>query len=73
MINSWLLQYRIPLQADDAMDSLDDHLKIEGESCLYEVSIYLKAYLSIIHLSIYLFFQAEDSSQLYLSWYVHFS
>ena len=26
-----MLEYRIPLQEDDALDSLDDHLKIEGE------------------------------------------
>ena len=30
-------EYRIPLQADDALDSLYDHLKIEGESHPYEV------------------------------------
>ena len=30
----WLLEYRIPLQANDALDSLDDHLKIEGQSRL---------------------------------------
>ena len=28
----WVLEYRIPLQADGALDSLDDHLKIEGKS-----------------------------------------
>ena len=28
----------MPLQADDAMDSLDNHLKIKGESRSYEVS-----------------------------------
>ena len=28
----WVLEYHIPLQADNALDSLDDHLKIEGES-----------------------------------------
>ena len=32
-----LLEYRIPLQADDDLDSLDNHLKIEGESRPYEV------------------------------------
>ena len=32
-----MLEYRIPLHADDALDSLDDHLKIEGESRPYEV------------------------------------
>ena len=26
------LEYRIPLHVDDALDSLDDYLKIEGES-----------------------------------------
>ena len=32
------LKYRIPLQSDDALDSLDDHLKMEGESRPYEVN-----------------------------------
>ena len=32
----WGLEYRIPLQADDALDFLDDHLN-EGESRPYEV------------------------------------
>ena len=27
----WVLEYRITLHANDALDSLDDHLKIEGE------------------------------------------
>ena len=29
---TWVLEYRIPLQVDDALNSLDDHLKIEEES-----------------------------------------
>ena len=32
-----MLEYLIQLQADDALDSLDDYLKIEGESRPYEV------------------------------------
>ena len=32
-----LLEYHIPLQVDDALDSLDDHLKIEVKSRPYEV------------------------------------
>ena len=31
-----MLEYRILLQADDALDSLDDLLKIEGESRPYD-------------------------------------
>ena len=33
----WVLEYHSSLQANDALDSLNDHLKIEGESCPYEV------------------------------------
>ena len=36
----WMLLNPISLgvkQANDALDSLNDHLKIEGESCPYEV------------------------------------
>ena len=33
----WVLKYHIPLHVDDAVDSLDDHLKIEGESRPYEI------------------------------------
>ena len=33
----WVLEYLIQSHADDALDSLDDHLKIVGESCLYVV------------------------------------
>ena len=33
-----MLEYRILLQVDDALDSLDDHLKIEIESRHYNVS-----------------------------------
>ena len=28
----WMLEYRIPLQTDDALASLEDHFKIKGES-----------------------------------------
>ena len=37
MLLNLISLYRIPLQADDALDSLDKHLKIKGESRLYEV------------------------------------
>ena len=30
-------EYRIQLQTDDDIASLDDHLKIEGESCPYKL------------------------------------
>ena len=33
-----MLKYRISLYTDDALDSLDTHLKIEGESRLYETN-----------------------------------
>ena len=37
-----------PLQMDDALDSLDDHLKIKEESRPYEVMvIYLSIYISL--------------------------
>ena len=32
-----MLEYHIPLQTDDALNSLNGNLKIEGESCTYEV------------------------------------
>ena len=31
--HTWVLEYHIPLQAVVALDSLDDNLKIDGESC----------------------------------------
>ena len=37
-----MLEYRIPLQADYALDSVDDHLKFEGESRHYEVRLITK-------------------------------
>ena len=42
LVVSWMLLnllslYCIPLQADNFQDSLDDHLKIERESCTNEV------------------------------------
>ena len=30
-------EYRIQLQTDDDIASLDDHIKIEGESCPYKL------------------------------------
>ena len=30
-------KYRVQLQTDDDIASLDDHLKIEGESCPYKL------------------------------------
>ena len=38
MIGALVLEYRIPLQADGALDSLEDHLKTDGEPRSYEVS-----------------------------------
>ena len=40
----------IPLQADDALDYLDDHLKIEGESRNFSTVKPCKKNVSLIHL-----------------------